>query len=221
MAPFRIMVCSTTDTLKRPAANIQMRPRKTVRQRTITLGSSCVLTYDAVHLPPYSYASPNIYNPRSPATVGDIYLASPATNYAAERLNKKQNSAFAVRSLPVSRSSSPIGHKRHSSTGRAVPQELPEGTPWVISNLRRRTGDTHHICVCGQTTDTLCTSEKRFTEGAPTAPGAWINTPMYGAPAPPWTPSSLPTSPTREWLSTLDSGASPVRMDIPAYKYQV
>lgn len=183
--------------------------------------SSCVLTYDAVHLPPYSHASPDIYNPQSPATVGDIHLASPATNYAAERSHNKRHSALAIRSLPVSRAPSPIGHKRHSSTGRAVPQELPEGTPWVISNLRRRTGDTHHICVCGQTTDTLCAAEKRFTEGAPTAPGAWINTPKDDAPVSPWTPSSLPTSPTREWLSTLDSGASPVRMVTPAHKHQV
>lgn len=83
-----------------------------------------------------------------------------------------------------------------------APRALRPGTPWAVSNLPRRTGESHDRCNCGQSTGELIEAEERFLEGAPTAPGSWIETPHDGANLPPWTPSSRPMSPTNEWLSS-------------------
>lgn len=162
--------------------------------------SSCVLTYDALHLPPYSAQSPNVSIPQSrassptPRPTGHVPLAEsrpPSPDAQAERRSRPRSSTDAdrslrsalslalpstMRSLPgsrlASREPSPTRH-----AGREMPKELPAGTPWVISNIRRRTGDTHHICICGQSTDSIVAAESRLVEGAPTAPGAWAGMP--------------------------------------------
>lgn len=92
---------------------------------------------------------------------------------------------------------------------RSAPRNLPAGSPWAVSHLPPRIGESHDMCNCGQPTDRLIEAEERFVEGAPTAPGAWIDTASGSAVPPPWTPTSRPTSPTREWLSSYTSNVVP------------
>ncbi|WFD42290.1 hypothetical protein MPSI1_000932 [Malassezia psittaci] len=88
------------------------------------------------------------------------------------------------------------------SSDRSAPRNLIAGSPWAVSNLPPRSGESHAMCNCGETLDKLIEAEERIMEGAPTAPGAWISTATRNAPLPPWTLSSRPTSPTQEWLAS-------------------
>lgn len=100
------------------------------------------------------------------------------------------------------------------SGDRSAPRNLPAGTPWAVSNLPPRVGESHDMCNCGETTEHLVEAEERFLEGAPTAPGAWVDTVPQGARLPPWTPSSRPTSPTQEWLASYAQNSAPAQTPV-------
>lgn len=90
---------------------------------------------------------------------------------------------------------------------RAAPRGIPAGAPWAVPQLPPRTGESHYTCNCGQSTEQLVAAEERLLGGAPTAPGAWIETPTPDAALPPWTPSLRASSPMHEWLSAHEQRA--------------
>lgn len=96
-----------------------------------------------------------------------------------------------------------------SAHDRSAPRNLPAGTPWAVSHLPPRVGESHDMCNCGESTEHLVEAEERLLEGAPTAPGAWVDAVPHTARLPPWTPTSRPTSPTREWLASYAQHAAP------------
>ncbi|EPQ27670.1 uncharacterized protein PFL1_04808 [Pseudozyma flocculosa PF-1] len=94
------------------------------------------------------------------------------------------------------------GHR----SGYSTPRSLPLNTPWAVSHLPERTGTSHDTCNCGRTTEELTEAEQRLLEGAPTAPGAWIDSHDENATLPPWTPPSRPGSPVSGWHHGLGGG---------------
>ncbi|WFD29440.1 hypothetical protein MSPP1_000449 [Malassezia sp. CBS 17886] len=232
--------------------------------------ASCALTFDAVHLPPYSAASPVVSRPASPARaprasnalrtatrtppsgagpsesdwnrlVHSLSSSLSATIRLPSSLSASRSASRAA-SRAASRPSTPppadgamtpgtttpgaasagpttptvhvlrpndsaallrrtSGAQPHSAMDRAAPRNLPVGTPWAVSHLPPRTGQNHDTCNCGQTTESLVEAEARLLEGAPTAPGAWIDEPSAQAYLPPWTPSSRASSPTHDWVA--------------------
>lgn len=81
------------------------------------------------------------------------------------------------------------------ASGASTPRSLPANSPWAMTNMPPRTPTSHDTCQCGRTTAELVEAESRLLEGAPTAPGAWIDAHDEGQLPPPWTPSR-PSSPT-------------------------
>lgn len=91
---------------------------------------------------------------------------------------------------------------RLRNTDRSAPRSLPEGSPWAITHMPPRTGESHETCVCGMSLEKLIQAEERLLEGVPTAPGAWVDSSDPNSEPPPWMMSSRPTSPTHDWMMT-------------------
>ena len=112
--------------------------------------------------------------------------------------------------LQSTQADSQLQHTRSlSSTDRSAPRALLAGSPWAVSHLPPRTGESHDTCNCGLQTEELIEAEERLLEGAPTAPGAWIQRVKVNEALPPWTPSTRPKSPTHNWYETYMHGKTP------------
>lgn len=222
----------------RPQNEMAGLPRSQVFSMTKTVSiPTCECTHDAIHLPPYTEASPVTSAPATPRTSraptlplprSDAPLASqPEWNkllHSLQSLSSQRSRRRLVKTpppsldvpqrhsidragsgsntpvIPVHRPNDAILAQRSQSQPSHLPRNLPVGTPWAVTNMPPRSGESH-ACNCTQSMAQLLQLDERLVEGAPTAPGAWDESGASDAAPPPWTPSSRPTSPTHEWYS--------------------
>ncbi|PWN28490.1 hypothetical protein BDZ90DRAFT_231476 [Jaminaea rosea] len=122
--------------------------------------------------------------------------------------------ATQTNTAPASGTATPIHphHHQHGfSTPNPVPRTLPPNSPWGVSHLPHRTGNSHDTCNCGRTTEELANAEHRLLEGVPTAPGAFSEHHADGEQPPPWS-ESRPASPdyfSQVWASTASAAQTP------------
>lgn len=92
-----------------------------------------------------------------------------------------------------------------------APRTLPPNSPWGISNLPPRTGNSHDTCNCGRTTEELANAENRLLDGVPTAPGAFSEHHAADELPPPWSESRAPSPDyfSEVWASTMSAVATP------------
>lgn len=115
--------------------------------------------------------------------------------------------------IPVRRPNDQLLAQRSQSQPSHVPRNLPVGTPWAVTNMPPRSGESH-ACNCAQPMSHLVQLDGRLMEGAPTAPGAWDESGATNTAPPPWTPSSRPTSPTQEWYARARGSSGGVKNDM-------
>ncbi|WFD18121.1 hypothetical protein MCAP1_000333 [Malassezia caprae] len=211
-------------------------PRSQVFSMTKTVSiPTCECTHDAIHLPPYTEASPVTSAPSTPRTARAPTLPLPRSDAplaAQPEWNKLLHSlqSLSVQRrrrrpevppgrdaprpmsmdlsgsgpgtpvIPVRRPNDAILVQRSQSQPAHLPRNLPVGTPWAVTNMPPRSGESS-TCNCAQPMAQLLQLDERLIEGAPTAPGAWDERGSTSAAPPPWTPSSRPTSPTHEWYT--------------------
>lgn len=146
-------------------------------------------------LTPSNRSSPQTTRPVTPASG----LASSAPSAAGMTVPMPTNNISAMMSamhIHGSASNFPtiVTAPPSGTTTPLTPRSLPPNSPWALSGFPTRTPTSHDACQCGKTTEELIEAENRLLEGAPTAPGMWVETHDEGELPPPWTPSR-PSSP--------------------------
>lgn len=229
----------------RPQNEMVGLPRTQVFSMTKTVSiPTCECTHDAIHLPPYTEASPVTSAPDTPRTAraptlplprSDVPLASqPEWNKLLHSLQSlsmqrrgRRRAADAPRpqSMDLSGSGSrtpviPVRRPNDAALAQrseSQPSHLPRNLPAGTPwavTNMPPRSGEGHTCNCAQPMTQLLQLDERLMEGAPTAPGAWDERGSTSAAPPPWTPSSRPTSPTHEWYARARAAHSRLKSDI-------